>query len=411
VIGSGTPQVVSYRPDMSNPRYLATLGPVGALNYSYALPGGCDQMQCTLFREPNFRTDAMDPGRVVQLILGGSVIWDGHMLEPSPAPGGWTITAVGTAAWATNFRAVYTSAWGSGVADNIVNAAIVRGLRWTNPGIGNPSQIWYGQQVDSAAQTVTDMLNLITSNGGMTWYVAPKGNTLTVFTLPTAVNRILVATSPIARTLGGNLNRVYERYQNTLDNAAGTGAAATYALTHSDDAASQSQFGSPLEDYVDLSSVGVITAGAAQTVGNLILTRYQRASFAAPFQVTPGQLLTSGGQPVDLAQEQAGTVCKLMVTDYPYAGEQAPGQLQFLVGEYQFDVDSQTATVTPFQSLDMSESSILSAPWTTVDTRADVKFQRHERAVRSKNIAAAKRRAAARAKARAHQKARGRGKG
>jgi hypothetical protein len=399
VIAAGMPQVVTWKSNMTDPRWLGNLGPVGGLSYSYALPGGCDQLQVTLYREPSFRTDAMDPGRIVQATLNGSVIWDGQMLEPLPQTGGWLMTATGTASWGTNYVAYYTGPWQNGVVDTAVNAAIARGLRWTNPGVGTPSGAWLGQAVDPAAQTITDLLNLFTSNGGLVWYVAPKGNVLSVFPLPTTVTRLLVSTAPVPRTLGGNLNTIYERYQNTTD---ASGDPGTFATTFTQTAADVSQFGSPMEDFVDLSSVGVMSQSAAQLVGSMILQRYQGASWSQPFSVTPGQLLTTGGQPVDLAQEQAGQVYRILLTDGLYAAEDQPGPVEFIVGEYAFDVDSQTATVTPFQSLNMQESTVMAEPFTQRVTTADLKYARHAiakakaaaaKAARAKKLAKAKTRA------------------
>ncbi len=101
-------QVITYTPAMGSPRYLGMIGHLGQLTYSYALPGGCDQLTATLAIPADWRTDAMDPGRIVQVIRGGSIVWDGKMLEPIPTPGGWTITANGTGNAGANYCAYYT---------------------------------------------------------------------------------------------------------------------------------------------------------------------------------------------------------------------------------------------------------------------------------------------------------------
>ena len=77
-----------------------------------------------------------------------------------------------------------------------------------NPGVGQPAGAWFGQGVDSGAQTITALLDLICTRGGLTWYVNSQpggypGNDLSVFPLPTVPNRLLVCTTPVARTLGG----------------------------------------------------------------------------------------------------------------------------------------------------------------------------------------------------------------
>jgi hypothetical protein len=380
-------QVVTLTPSGHTPRVLGSLGHVRGLNYSYALPGGCDQLTCTLLRPPTYRTDALEPGRLVRVYVGASIVWDGQMLEPAPGDQGWTITAIGTAGWGNEYIGLYPGKWAAGITNTIVNQAISRGLRWVNPGIGTPPGAWEGQAVDSGAQSVTDALNLFCSNGGLTWYVG-RGNLLTVFALPTTVNRLLVATSPVARTLGGNFNTIYLRYGATADTS---GSPATYATTSSQDAASIARFGSVQEDFVDLSSVGVISAATAQGVGAAILKRYQRASYAGPFTVSQGQLLNTGGQAIDLAQEQAGNVVKLLMTDFAYGAEEAVGPVTFLVGNYAYDDDSETATVTPFQALGDSIGGVSGEPWVTRVTRADKRFAR---AATKKAVANAARKAA-----------------
>lgn len=354
-------QVVTYTPAMTNPRWLGAIGHVEALTYSWVLPGGPDQMSCNLMVEATYRTEAVNPGRIVQIYRGGAIIWEGILQEPAPTTAGWTVTAVGAGNYGTNYLALYTSTWPASEPDQAVNNAIARGLRWQNPGIGSPSGIWLGQAVDSGAQTITDLLNLCCTYGGLTWQVAtgPFGNVLTLFALPATVNRLLLARQPAPRTLGANINVIQLRYEVSADNAT-TGAAAVFATTSASNAASVAQYGTQ-EAYLDISDGGVMSAGAAQAVGNAVLQRYVRASFAGPFTVGPGDLMTTGGQPMDLGINHAGTVVQLLLTDYAYGGEVNLGPLSFLVGGYSYDDDTLTGTVTPFQYLDLSMSGLLSA--------------------------------------------------
>src|SRR5262249_44495575 len=159
--------------------------------------------------------------------------------------------------------------------------------------------------------TITDMLNLNCSLGGLYWYVSttPQGNILKVAALPTTVDRLIIANGPVPRTLGGVINTVYIHYQATADNTT-TGAAATNATTAVSNSASIAQHGA-LETYVDISSAGVMSAGSAQGIASAVLQRYQAASFAGPFTCSPNQLLNLGGQPVDLGSEDANHVYQL----------------------------------------------------------------------------------------------------
>lgn len=355
-------QVVTWTPQMTNPRWLGALGHVNQLVYSFSCPGGPDQLTCNLMVEANFRTDAMNVGRIVQVYRGGIVIWEGILQEPVPTAQGWNIAAAGAGNYGANFVAYYTSTWPASEPDQSLNDAISRGLRWVNPGQDGVSGLWTGQEVDPGAQMITDLLNLVTTNGALTWYVTttPYGNYLAVFALPTTPNRVIVASTPVARSLSAQVNTIYLRYQATADNTT-TGASATYATTSVSNAASIAQYGE-IETYADLSDAGVMTAGAAQALGQNVLNRFMHASFAGPFVCGPGQLLTTGGSPIDLGMDQAGTVAKLILTDYGYGGEVGINTpVNFLIGAYSYDDDAQTATISPFNYLATDLSSLLNA--------------------------------------------------
>ena len=321
-------------------------------------------MTSTVMVPAAYRTQLFNPGWQVRIVRGGHDVWHGKLDEPVPTSSGWTLTAVGQGNRGQDFLAIYTSTWPASQPDQSVNGAISRGLPWTNPGVGTPSGAWYGQAVDSGAQTVTALLNLVCTRGGLTWYVNSQpggvpGDDLSVFPLPTTVNRLLVATTPVARTLGGDINTIFIRYEVSADNAT-SGAAAVYATTSVQNAQSVAAHG-VIETYIDLSDVGVQTAAAAQAVGNAVLDIYQRASFAGPFTVSYGQLLNTGGAPIDPGTDQAATMVRLILTDYGYGGEVTPQfPITFIVGAYEWDDFAQTATVTPYVALDQSLTGLLS---------------------------------------------------
>lgn len=359
----GLTSIVTYRPDGSQPRFLSELAHVDPPVYSFTTPGGCQDLTTTVRRTARWRTDALDPGRIVNAYRGGLLAWSGILDEPVPSDTGWNITAHGTGVAGQDYRAVWTGTWGTGTPDQVVNNAITAGLPWKNPGIGSPAGMWVGQQVDSASQTVTDMLNLICDKGGLTWEVTTTsfGNFLSVFPLPTAPNRLLVATGPVPRSVAAGATMVRIRYQTAKDNQAH--APATYALTSVTDSAREAQQGHT-EDYMDLSSAGAQTAGQAQAVGSSVLQRFTRAAFTDPFQVTYGHLLSTGGTPVDpgcfYADGIGAMVCQLMLADLGYSGDIARGPMKFLVGEYQWDDSKCVATITPFESMRHNWSSLLS---------------------------------------------------
>jgi hypothetical protein len=361
----GSSKVAVAAPASSTWHYLGSIGTVTALTYSFVMPGGCDKMSATLMVPASYRNQMLNPGWQVRITRGGHTVWTGKMDEPVPTAAGWTMTAVGDGNRGTDFLAVYTSTWPTSQPDQSINNAIARGLPWANPGVGTPTGAWYGQAVDSGAQTITQLLNLVCTRGGLTWYVNSQpgglpGNDLSVTALPSAPNRLLVCTTPVGRTLGGDINTIYVRYQVTADNST-SGAAATYAITVVTNSASIAAH-QVIETFIDLSDAGVMSQSQAQQVAGYCLSLYTRASFAGPFTVRYGQLLNLGGTPVDLGAEQAGNVCRLVLSDFGMGGEVTPSQtsLQFIVGAYSYDDFAMTATVTPYQTVTQSLTGLLS---------------------------------------------------
>jgi hypothetical protein len=359
----GTSQVAVAPPGTSSWQYLGTLGVVTALTYSFTCPGGADKLTATVMIPADYRNQIQTPGWQVRVTRGGHIVWTGKLDEPVPtATSGWTFTAIGDGNRGTDFRAVYSGTWPAGIPDAAVNGAIARGLPWVNPGIGSPAGMWLGQAQDSGSMTITDLLNLVCTRGGLTWYASSQpggqpGTDLSVFPLPATANRLLIVTDPVARTLGGDINTIFIRFETSDGVAAGTSA--TFGTTSVQNAASVAAHG-VIETSMDLSSAGVMSAGAAQAVGNNVLAIYQRASFAGPFTASYGQLLNAGGSPIDPATDQAGTVVRLILTDYAYGGEVTMAPITFIVGSYTWDDFSQKATIVPYQALDESLSGLLS---------------------------------------------------
>jgi hypothetical protein len=359
-------QVAVYQTPTGPPTWLGSLAHVTGLVYSFVYPGGPDKMSCVLEVPAAFRHQILNIGATVRIFRGGHEIWEGILDEPVPTTAGRQLTAVGVGNLAQDYLAVYTDAWPTSEPDEVINNAISRGLPWVNPGVGSPSGIFLGQAQDSASRYVSDILNLLTSRGGLSWYVNAQpggtmGNALTVAALPTTVTRLLLVTSPVARTSGGDVKAIYVRYQVSADSSDST-TAAVYATTSVVNTGHGGR-----EYYLDLSNAGTMSAGTAQGVASKVLQIYQRASFAGPFDVAPGYLLTTGGVPVDPGTEQAGGVWKPIFADDAYGGEvSAQVPVQFIVGGYVWDDQKRTGSVTPFQTLDTSLSAVMAQQQTLV---------------------------------------------
>lgn len=357
----GTSQVSITPPNSSQVFWLGNEGLVSGTKHSFVFPGGCEKMSCTLAAPASYRREWLLAGSEVRIFRGGHQVWDGVLDEPAPGDAGWSITGAGVGVQGDDFQAVYTSTWPTNQPDEFINNAIGRGMPWVNPTVGQPSGIWLGQQPDSGSQQISQVLNTMCQKGGLAYYVNSQpggliGNSLSLAPLPTTVNRILVAVNPVARTLGGDVRALFIRYQSAADDAS-TSTTAAYSLTSVTNTGHAGR-----EYYLDLSNAGVLTQAAAQAVGNSLLAIYQNASFSGSFTLTQGQLLTTGGVPVDLGCEQAGTVCKVILADFAYGGGLLPTAVTtFITGAYEWDDDALQAGLTPFQAVDTTFQGMLSA--------------------------------------------------
>ena len=170
---------------------------------------------------------------------------------------------------------------------------------------------------------------------------------LSLMTVPGDVDRLLLVTDPVTRTLASLVNRLVIRYQSVADNT-DTSTVAAYAVTTVTNAADAAAH-DVTEEYLDLSSAGVMSQAAAQAAGNNLLSLYRAAAYAGPFTASAGQLLTASGVAVDPGCDQAGRVVRLVISDYGYGGEVTPAvPVQFCTSAYEWNDQAGIATLTPY---------------------------------------------------------------
>ena len=403
----GTDGIVTV-PELSSPKWLGQVGHVANLDYTYSVPGGPDQLTCQLQVEPNFRTDAINPGRVVTAYRGGSCIWEGTLTEPVPTPTGWTLTANGCGTYGTNFAAWWELDFpGSWSVDAPVDLAIARGLRWDNQGLNNPGSAYLGPVQTPGSLTITDFMNLICTGGALSWQLVQPASAssfppgpwvINLFPLPTdtsgnpiasapsnqlssqlfTFNRwsrsdlsstlsrrppdlYIVNINPVGRTITADINTLVLYYQVSPDTVATSTApaiAATYSTTFADIPGSVALHGR-LEYFLDVSSAGPMTQPQAAQIAQNVLSKYVRANFSGSFSIQPGQLLNVGGYPVDLGCNWGGYMASVQVENFAAGGEVGFGPMTFQIGEYEFNDESQTATVTPYQNARTDMSSVI----------------------------------------------------
>jgi hypothetical protein len=347
----GTSMVCSLSPSGGDRKWLGALGHVNGLNWSFACPGGADQMSCTLGIPPQNRPLALTPGRIIEIWRGGSRPWEGILDEPVPDSSGWSITAHGAGTYGGVFEAEYTT-WN---IDNPLDRAITRGLRWTKPTFGSIG--FLQSKANNATIFINDFLNNATIQAGLLWNVdSRQGNLLSIAAPPTTVDRILVCSVPSPRTLAAGLNTLWYTYVS-----AQAGNNQTITLAKTSNAAAIALHGN-MENSVDFTPAGLMTGAAALANANNIMNQYIRANFTSDFTVRHGQWLTTGGQPIDLGTDTAYPhVVRLILTDFGYGGEIIPTPVTFVVGGYAYDEDAKTAKITPYQSYKSDLGTLLTA--------------------------------------------------
>lgn len=389
-------------PALRNPKWLGTIGHVQSLATEWSVPGGPTQATFTLATQPDYRTDALNPGRVIQGYRGGSCIFEGILAEPQPSATGWQVTVNGAGTYGANFAAVYDP--GHWASDDALWKAVGRGLRWQFDGFGKPATIYFGTRQDSGSLTVTDWLNLLCTSGSLYWSVEPPaGNAvpapphvIRLRPLPHAINAnpltndfpaaqqyniddwqrtdlkvklprvppdlYIVNTTPVARTTYDGYNTLVLKYAVSPDKtvtSSTSASTAVYSTTVVDIPYATAQAGR-IEYYVDL-TVGaeLLTEAQATGIGRRILNRYVNRNWTQAFAVMPGQLLTNGGVPVDLGCSHAGKIASVQVVNAAFGGDSPLTPATFVIGNYAYDDDSQTATITPYQAPSTDIASVI----------------------------------------------------
>lgn len=336
--------VFSQAADGSDTRYLGQYGHVADVQWSNTMAGGDLAMSCTLETDPRTQPQALDPGRRALVGVGGSIQWEGTLLQAVAGDGGWSVTADGAGTFGNNFRADFDA--GGYTAENIIDRAIGRGLRWIR---GTVSGGMLTAPPDSASINVTDFLNSISAVQSQTWRVTRQqaGLRVDLISIPTTVTRLLITNVAAVRTLAGYINMLYARVETAADN---NNVKAKFQNAFAQNNASIAKHGR-IEDYWDLTSSGVLTPTAGANLAASALAKYTAASYGGPFTASPGQYLTIGGSPVNLATETAGEVVRLILTDGPYGGEfSVAPPIIFSVGQVGYTEASQSLSITPFQA-------------------------------------------------------------
>jgi hypothetical protein len=314
--------------------YLDDIGLVSALRYSTSVNGDLTA-SWQMYLDPRATHRALAPGRRVRVPLG-SESWRGIMVNAERGDV-WDCTATGWPALADSYTALAATTDNGLKLDEVVDAAIARGLPWTRPS-ALPA-LTAGLQ-ESGFGTITEALNTVCDAKARLWVVGRDG-AVTTTAIPTTVAYILQANDTAGgRSPGEFVTDVQVTYFSS----------STYAPTTITRSATTRPYGR-FEATLDITDLGPIALAQAQERGDSFLAQHgARLQFARPFTVAAGQLLNVGGQPVDLGTVEAKDgLVRVMLTDPDTAaGELSYTATNIALAETDYDVDADVITLTPF---------------------------------------------------------------
>lgn len=317
------------------PAALLTPYGYGELTWSHAADGGCKEISWKMGFPANFSHPSFVRGKWVEVREGPWSVCAGLLTEPD-IDDDWTFTAVGGATLADNgFLALDGSGNVSFTPDTAIDRAITKGIGWTRPASLSSSAFKSTTTTDDLLY-LGALLDQWADSAGKRWgvnaqrevYAAADPTTPTWYMVPGS-GRFGLADDDYASTL-------------VLRYVASGGSYATTTVTDTD---AESRFG-PREYGVDLTSLGVLTAGQAQAVGNGMIAKGKaRMGFTSGIEASPFQLLTTGGRPAPLALVKGQQMVRQFgVLDsqgqpIPYA--------DWVIGETSYDAGSSTISLTP----------------------------------------------------------------
>lgn len=348
--------VYSDQPGGGDRFWLDSLGTIYGLSYDRSYPGGAETATWQMILDPRMQHRAWAPGRQIGIVCGVKTIWTGLLDNPTRGTV-WTMNAIGSAS--SDSQRMLAIAPTSGNAlnlDEVIDAAIARtpdGLPWirssTLPSLGATAAA-----IPSGTEYIDDILETVMAGQNTpTYWTLSDGLVVSAAAAPTVPTYILLATGVGGgRTLDGFVTDVVVTYQSA------TGQLSTVTVS-----ASSRPFGR-FEVPLDITSLGLIPSTQATAAGQSYLAiNGARAKFTDLFTVTAGQLITIGGQAVDLATFEPGVLVNVLVTDPDAAGEVAlESPVPMIVGYTTYDVDSGVLGVG---SVDYSSDSLASALFTS----------------------------------------------
>lgn len=280
--------------------WLPTIAGVGDLTWSTTATGGSEEATWRMPLPETFTHPALVPGKLVQLREGSANVFGGVLSQPRHNADGWDFTATGLA---DQLYTAHLCLDGSGnttsVPDVAVDQAIADGFPGSRPVSLSSVPFAQTEQTDSL-NYVGELLDAWATSLGKRWAVSPDG-VVYAYDAPTVPTwHMSPGSTRIGLAEDDYSSDIYLRYRPT---------ATTFATVHVSDPAATTQLRRASKE--DLADRGILTSGAAQAIGEGMITN-GKARFAWTEPVNPNrfQLTTPGGQPAYLPFVKAGQMVR-----------------------------------------------------------------------------------------------------
>jgi hypothetical protein len=316
--------------------WLRAIGPHTDIAQTFAWPHGLEQV--TWRMAPTFRAPLLERGgRVIELFDGGVRRGIARLAEPS-ADGEFSATGIWSQA------AGMLALDSSGNATVSTNTAITQGiakgaLTWTLPA-GTTDLVYGSTSTANDAMKLLDLIDQATKNAGQRWYIDGDGAFRLAADPTTPAYVIPQAAAGRGLTLAED-----DYYSHLVGTYLATGP--VYATVTVGDTYASTRWGYR-EARVDLTDMGIITAGTATTaLNNRLALTGARLQFAESLTVGHGEITTPGGTPVSLSTPRAGEMVRLMgVADNSRPGGTLP-YTDIVIGRSTYTDGAPTATLAP----------------------------------------------------------------
>ncbi|HET7303983.1 MAG TPA: hypothetical protein VFJ12_05460 [Segeticoccus sp.] len=318
--------------------YLDAQAPVHGLTWQWDYPGGPTSAELSLDAPADAHIRHLSVGATLTIHRGG-ILWQGRVAEIDRD--GWRVKVDGLAGLVAQEPVATT-----GSLDAIVDAAIADGLPLTRPA-SLSSTVWgqdSGGSTDLSTTTLDQPLGEVLTAEGKYWRVDLAGR-ITAETAPTKPALIVSAHTAPPLTLNTYATRITATY-GTYDSGGQTRATVTVV-----DAKAEAKFGR-VSRSIDLTRFGGISATSAQGKAQAYLNRVSpHMVVSGEFAVTPGQVTTASGGPVDLPQLRPGVVARIQLVTLVRDRLVVPtSAVDMLIGRVRYDADAGTAALSPTES-------------------------------------------------------------